>query len=129
MRILIALTAFLALTACGGYRKADRDLGRSTQRASAAATPTAAPKVMRLATGPISRACMTSDRKARSRERCGCIQAVANDALTASDQRLAATFYGDPHRAQVIRQSDNTRHERFWQTYKSYAETAAAICS
>ena len=74
------------------------------------------------------KACMASDRKARSRERCGCIQAVANDTLSASDQRLAVTFYGDPHKAQEIRQSDNAGHERFWKTYKAYAQSAAAVC-
>ena len=68
------------------------------------------------------------DRKARSAERCGCIQAVANDTLSASDQRLAVSFYGDPHKAQEIRQSDNAAHERFWQSYKDYAEAAAAVC-
>lgn len=131
MRILIALTACLALTACGGggYRKADRDTGRSTVRVPVTVAPGGTVKPVRLASGPISRACLGSDRKARSPERCGCIQAVANETLTASDQRLAASFYGDPHRAQVIRQSDNSSHEKFWLTYKDYAQSAAAICS
>lgn len=113
-RIFVFILAITALSGCGGggYRKAIRDTG-----------PT-----MRLASGPISRACLASDRKARSTTRCGCIQAVANDTLSANDQRLAAGFYGDPHRAQVIRQSDRASHERFWRTYKDYAETASAIC-
>lgn len=81
-----------------------------------------------MASGPLQRACMASDRKARSAELCGCIQAVANDTLSAADQSLAVGFYADPHRAQEIRQSDNTGHERFWQAYKDYAETAAAVC-
>lgn len=129
MRILILLTACLTLAACGGggYRKAKRDIG-PVVRTAPPGTSTSAPKVMRLASGPISQACMASDRKARSRETCGCIQAVANDTLSAADQRLAATFYNDPHRAQEIRQSDNENHERFWQTYKTYGETAAAVC-
>ncbi|MEZ5714093.1 MAG: arginine transporter [Paracoccaceae bacterium] len=123
-RIFILLTACLSLAACGGggYRKAARDLGPH-----AVAAPSV-PKVRRMATGPISRACMASDRKARSPELCGCIQAVANDTLSAADQRLAVTFYGDPHKAQEIRQSDNTGHERFWQSYKAYAAEAEASC-
>lgn len=130
MRTLILLATCLSLAACGGYRKAERDLGRipraSTTTVGGVQSPAPAP--MRFATGPISRACMASDRKARSRERCGCIQAVANDTLSASDQRLAVSFYSDPHRAQEIRQSDNSSHERFWLAYKDYAETAAAVC-
>ncbi|MDU8929869.1 hypothetical protein RXV86_20985 [Alisedimentitalea sp. MJ-SS2] len=131
MRIFIAITACLALVACGGggYRKAARDVGPSKVRTVPTGQPASSqPAVRRFASGPISQACMASDRKARSRERCGCIQAVANDTLSASDQRLAVTFYGDPHRAQVIRQSDDAGHERFWQTYKDYAQSAAAVC-
>ncbi|MDQ2089974.1 hypothetical protein [Marimonas arenosa] len=127
MRRLILLLACLSLAACGGYRKAEREIGRSA-RAGVPVAGTAAAQVMRLATGPISRACVGSDRKARSQERCGCIQAVANDTLSPADQRLAVSFYTDPHRAQEIRQSDNPGHERFWQTYKDYARTAAAVC-
>jgi hypothetical protein len=128
MRILIAFTACLALVACGGggYRKAARDVGHTA--AAPGTGPSGAPKVMRLASGPISKACLASDRKARSRETCGCIQAVANDTLNTTDQRLAASFYSDPHSAQVVRQSDRISNERFWKTYKSYAETAAAAC-
>ena len=128
MRILIAITACLALTACGGYRKADRDIGRTTVRVPVTVAPDGSARPLRLASGPISRACLSSDRKARSTERCGCIQAIANESLGASDQRLAASFYDDPHRAQEVRQSDNSGHERFWQSYKAYAESAAAVC-
>lgn len=142
MRILILLAAILSLAACGGYRKAPRDIGvkRATVvrvapqptapgAATEPETETVAIVPLRVATGPISRACLASDRKARSTQRCGCIQAVANDMLSSSDQRLAVSFYADPHKAQEIRQSDNPRHEVFWKTYKDYAETASAVCS
>jgi hypothetical protein len=120
MRSLIILAAILSLAGCGGYRKAGRDVGY---------TPSAAtPAPIRLASGPISKACLASDRKARSLTRCGCIQAVANDTLPHSSQRRAASFYSDPHLAQSIRQSDNSSNERFWRSYKDYAEAAAAIC-
>lgn len=130
MRFLIAITISLALAGCGGggYRKADRDVGRMTVRVPVTVAPGGTARPLKLASGPISRACLGSDRKARSTERCGCIQAVANDSLSRTDQRMAADFYIDPHRAQVIRQSDNAGHERFWLAYKTYAETAAAVC-
>lgn len=130
IRNFILLAACLSLAACGGYLKAPRDIGRSAGavRTATAATASAPVKVRRTATGPISRACMASNRKARSGELCGCIQAVANDRLSGADQRLAVTFYGDPHKAQEIRQSDNPRKERFWKSYKAYAAEAEASC-
>ena len=42
---------------------------------------------------------------------CGCVQSAANRELNAADQRLAASFFADPPKAQDIRQSDNPRHE------------------
>ncbi|MFU8863809.1 MAG: hypothetical protein ACNA7O_07830 [Rhodobacterales bacterium] len=79
--------------------------------------------------GPIDRACMASDRKARSLRLCTCIQQVADRTLSRSDQRMAARFFRDPQRAQDIRQSDNQSHAVFWRKYRAFGETAAATCS
>jgi len=79
--------------------------------------------------GLIERACLGSDRPAVTRALCGCIQAVADKTLSGSDQRLAAEFFADPHRAQVIRQSDVTAHEVFWERYKNFGATATKSCS
>jgi len=76
----------------------------------------------------IERACLNSDRSAANRELCGCIQRVANQVLTRSDQRLAARFFRDPQRAQDIRQSDNASHEAFWKRYRTFGDTATKIC-
>ncbi|SLN39534.1 hypothetical protein PSA7680_01950 [Pseudoruegeria aquimaris] len=78
--------------------------------------------------GTIERACLKSDRKGASRALCGCIQDVADLTLTRKDQKLAASFFKDPHRAQEIRQSDNSGHEKFWQRYKSFGATAESYC-
>ena len=78
--------------------------------------------------GPIERACLKSDRKAASRPLCNCVQQVADLNLDSSDQRLAATFFSDPHRAQVIRQSDNSGHEKFWKRYKKFGANAESYC-
>ncbi|RMD94619.1 MAG: hypothetical protein D6811_02425 [Alphaproteobacteria bacterium] len=78
--------------------------------------------------GPIETACLRSGRPAASPALCGCIQQVADIVLTRSDQRLAAKFFTDPDLAQSIRQSDSRAHERFWQKYRSFGETAEAYC-
>ena len=117
MNKFLALLALSFLVACGGggYKSAPK---------AARTVPSSAP----FATGPISKACMASDRKARSRQLCGCIQGVANLTLSNSDQSMAASFYKNPQKSQDIRQSDNANHERFWLKYKEYGQTAKDIC-
>lgn len=110
MRVM-GIVAVLALAGCGGA---------NGFRGEAGGTP--------MATGPISRACLSSDRTARSRALCGCIQAVANQTLNGAQQRRAIDFYKDPHVAQVIRQSDRPGDERFWRAYINYAERAERTC-
>ena len=90
--------------------------------------PTPVPVSKPFATGPIHSACMSSDRKARSRTLCGCIQAVADQRLTGAQQTRAVGFYRDPHSAQVVRTSDRPADERFWETYSNYAQAAKRTC-
>ena len=112
----IFLTVILALVAgCGGGRS---DGPRNADYRSAS-----------FASGPVSRACMTSDRKARNPQLCGCLQNAANIELNSSDQRMAVSFYGDPHKAQEIRQSDRANHEAFWKRYTSYVKRAEGMCA
>ncbi len=60
---------------------------------------------------------------------CACIQAAADRTLTAKDQKLAATFFQNPDRAQEIRQSDRRSHEVFWKRYRAFGDAAEAYCS
>lgn len=76
----------------------------------------------------IKNACLGSDRASGNSALCGCIQDAANRTLTSQDQRLAATFFGDPHRAQEIRQSSRRSHERFWERYRNFGNTAETFC-
>ncbi len=76
----------------------------------------------------IERACLKSDRTAASAPLCGCIQRVADQILTRSDQRLAAKFFKDPQMAQDVRQSDRSNHEDFWRRYKAFGQTAQRVC-
>ena len=78
--------------------------------------------------GAIERACLSSDRP-KTRSLCGCIQQAADVTLNGRDQRTAARFFADPHRAQEVRQSDRSSHEAFWQRYQRFGATAEAYCS
>lgn len=111
MKQVIFLAVIVALAGCAGPKR----YGKPT------------PRVM-FATGPIYSACMSSDRKARSRALCGCIQAVANTDLTAGDQRVVATFWDDPQKVQDIRQSDRPNNERLWRSYKAYGGRVERLC-
>jgi len=114
MRQIILLGLVVLLAGCGsGNRSDDR---RGVSRSAA------------IAYGPISKACLSSDRKARSSQLCGCIQAAADQTLSRSEQRRAVQFYSDPHSAQEIRQSDQSTDEVFWKAYKAYGERAEKMC-
>lgn len=80
-------------------------------------------------TETLETACSRSARAAASGILCGCIQEVANLTLTASDQRLALSFFKDPQKAQDIRQSDSSSHEKFWGRYKQFTNAARDLCS
>lgn len=106
----------LALAACGGGKK------ERVSRYQGGAN-------VSFASGPVSKACLRSDRKAANSRLCGCIQSVANRSLSTADQKMAVSFFESPHRAQEIRQSDNTRNEAFWMRYKAFAAQADRVCT
>lgn len=113
MKTVIFLGLVLGLAACGGPSRFAGGSGG----------------VWPVASGPISDACLASDRKARSVALCGCIQAVANDTLSSSEQRRAVRFYQDLQSAQDTRQSQRSGDQRFWAAYTTYAERAERVCS
>lgn len=78
--------------------------------------------------GPIDSACVRSDRARGNAPLCGCIQQVANQTLSRGDQRLAASFFREPHRAQEVRMSKSNRDNAFWARYKRFTATAEAYC-
>lgn len=79
--------------------------------------------------GPIGQACLGSERAAGNRAVCSCIQAAADQMLSTRDQRLAASFFSDPHLAQEVRQSDRRTHEVFWKRYRAFGQFAEARCN
>ena len=79
--------------------------------------------------GAIDKACLKGGRANGNRALCGCIQQVADMTLSRTDQRKAAAFFKDPHKAQDVRQSSRSSDEAFWQRYKNFAVTAEAYCA
>lgn len=100
MRIILATVAVFTLTSCGGGR----------------------------VSGDIGRACMDAGRAAAKPALCSCIQQVANQSLSASDQRRAADFFSDPQKAQDTRTSSNASTEAFWLRYRAFSDRASASC-
>ncbi|MEP2717711.1 hypothetical protein [Pseudophaeobacter sp.] len=78
--------------------------------------------------GAIERACRSSDRSAANPALCRCIQKVANVQLTSSERKTVSKWFGDPHQAQVTRQSSNHRDEQLWERYKLFGASAAKTC-
>lgn len=81
------------------------------------------------ALGPIEKACLKSGRAGADRLLCGCIQDVAEATLSTAEIRKAAAFFKDPHKAQVLRQSDRRSDEAFWERYKLFGATAETYCA
>lgn len=115
MKHLGLFVCILALAGCGGGITDDRSDRRVI-------TPSA------VGFGPISKACLQSDRKKKSRQLCGCIQAAADKTLSRSEQRKSVAFYNDPHLAQQIRTSDRDQDEKFWDAYAAYGREAQRMC-
>ena len=78
--------------------------------------------------GQIEAACLKSSRAKGQYGLCGCIQDAADRTLTQKDQKLASTFFADPHRAQEVRQSKSRRLETFWDRYENFGQTARTFC-
>ncbi|WP_375689372.1 hypothetical protein [Pseudooceanicola sp. LIPI14-2-Ac024] len=79
--------------------------------------------------GPISRACLSSDRAGGNSALCGCIQSVANMTLNGSDQARAAQFFTQPDLAETVRMSKASNDSTFWQRYEQFGQIATATCS
>lgn len=102
-----------------------------TQAAAALPRTPAAPEpVVRFATGPIFNACKSAGRKAATRTRCGCVQWVADQELTAAQQRRGAGYFSNKQALQDVRQSSETvaANGKFWDAWKAYGASAERQC-
>ena len=121
MKQAILIAMVLGLVACG---RAERFQSIPKTQPTSASVSRNTP----VAFGPISQACLASDRRSSSRALCGCIQFAANETLSSSQQSRAVTFYNSPQAAQSTRQSNRGGDERFWEAYRSYEDRAKALC-
>lgn len=76
----------------------------------------------------VEQACVRSERVGDNSRLCSCIQGIADQLLTARDQRLAARFFRDPHLAQETRMSDRPDDARFWARYTQFGALAEQSC-
>lgn len=113
MKVFAAILVAGILAGCGGGRSDRYDGGAVT----------------RFSTGPVSKACLASDRKARNARLCGCIQTVANQSLSGSDQRKAAAFFKDPQRAHDTKMSKTASDDAFWERYEAFATRSEQSCT
>lgn len=78
--------------------------------------------------GAIGNACKNSDRGRGNPALCGCIDQIAQQTLSRSDQRRAAKFFRDADRAQQVRMSKSRTDNAFWDRYKRFTGTAQRYC-
>ena len=81
------------------------------------------------AAGPIERACNRSDRPTANRALGRCVDSVARDMLTRSEQRRAARMFRNPDETQRIRMSRNDNDREFWRRYREWGTSAEARCA
>jgi len=78
--------------------------------------------------GPVETACNRSDRPGTNRALCRCIDAVASQTLTRTEQRRAARFFANPDEAQSVRMSRTSDDNAFWTRYRAFGEAAERSC-
>lgn len=116
LRTAALLSTILLLSACGG-----RDTSRTEPLPVTGGVP-------QTASGPINSACLAQGRRDATRARCGCIQAVANQSLSRSQQQRSVRYFDDPGQLQEVRQSSSASNRAFWDAWKRFAETAETVC-
>jgi hypothetical protein len=77
----------------------------------------------------IENACLRSERPAATRALCSCIQRVADEVLSFSDQRRASQFFRNPELAQQVRASTAPDDAAFWGRYREFGNRAEARCT
>lgn len=77
----------------------------------------------------IEQTCLASARDAVNPTLCGCIQDIANIALSSAEQAIVHDFLLDPSKSETIRQSKQKQHRAFWQHYVAFSKLTARYCA
>lgn len=80
------------------------------------------------AAGTTEAACLRSDRSP-GREACACAQAVADQTLSQSDQKIAAKIIADPDHFYTYYGSDAPRRKAFLERYRNWGSLTEQHCS
>jgi len=99
MRFIIIITSLIALASCG-------------------------PRV----SGKLGNACMDGGRKAANAALCSCIQNVANQSLSGSDERRIVKFFEEPDLAQSTKASQSRSDDAFWDRYRDFTRASERNC-
>ena len=78
--------------------------------------------------GEVGKACLAADRKAANAQLCSCVQAAANVHLNGSDQKIAASFFAEPEKANDMKIATSRSADAFWDRYKAFSQTAQRSC-
>ncbi|NIZ14414.1 hypothetical protein [Phaeobacter sp. HF9A] len=78
--------------------------------------------------GTIEKACRSSARGAAQAALCHCLDQVAAQSLSRAEQRAVSKWFADPHGAEVVRQSANSRDAQLWKKYQSFGSEAERVC-
>ena len=73
--------------------------------------------------GEIGQACMAGGRDSANARTCACIQGVANQSLSGTDQRKAARLFSNPDEAQQARATGGS----LWDRSAAFASQAEAV--
>jgi len=79
-------------------------------------------------TGAVAKACVASDRRAATAQRCSCVQSVAARELSRSDQNRLVSFFEDPEEANDIKINDSRSADAFWERYRAFTSVARQQC-
>ena len=78
--------------------------------------------------GEIERACHAATEATSSQDLCTCIQDVAEQRLSAREQKVIAGWLIDPDKAMTIRTSKRRHDVQLWSRYREFGSIAQDLC-
>jgi len=79
-------------------------------------------------TGAVAKACVASDRRAATAQRCSCVQSVAARELSRADRSRLISFFEDPEVANDVKINDSSAADAFCERYRAFTSKARQQC-